>query len=101
VPAHWSSGVGIRVHRRGVLLGVQWIGKTLVNAYRKGSVLAIVLGHGKADWVKLCWPRVRPMSASMGAIARAISQLANYCRSPAGGLIGPPAAPSAPTVYVG
>ena len=23
-----------------------------MNAYRKGSVLAILLGHGKADWVK-------------------------------------------------
>src|SRR5437764_1476225 len=26
--------------------------ETVVNAYRKGSVLAVVLGHGKADWVK-------------------------------------------------
>jgi deazaflavin-dependent oxidoreductase (nitroreductase family) len=26
--------------------------ETVVNAYRKGSVLAILLGHGKADWVK-------------------------------------------------
>ncbi|MBV9515817.1 MAG: nitroreductase family deazaflavin-dependent oxidoreductase [Mycobacteriaceae bacterium] len=25
---------------------------TVVNAYRKGGVLAILLGHGKADWVK-------------------------------------------------
>jgi hypothetical protein len=23
-----------------------------VNAYRKGNVLAILLGHGKTDWVK-------------------------------------------------
>lgn len=26
--------------------------QTVVNAYRKGSVLAIMLGHGKTDWVK-------------------------------------------------
>ena len=26
--------------------------ETVVNAYRKGSVLAVLLGHGKADWVK-------------------------------------------------
>jgi deazaflavin-dependent oxidoreductase (nitroreductase family) len=26
--------------------------ETVVNAYRKGSVLAILLGHGNADWVK-------------------------------------------------
>jgi deazaflavin-dependent oxidoreductase (nitroreductase family) len=26
--------------------------KTVVNAHRKGSTLAIILGHGKADWVK-------------------------------------------------
>jgi deazaflavin-dependent oxidoreductase (nitroreductase family) len=26
--------------------------ETVVNAYRKGNVLAIQLGHGKADWVK-------------------------------------------------
>lgn len=26
--------------------------ETLVTAYRKGSVLAIALGHGKTDWVK-------------------------------------------------
>jgi deazaflavin-dependent oxidoreductase (nitroreductase family) len=26
--------------------------ETIVTAYRKGSVLAIVLGHGKTDWVK-------------------------------------------------
>jgi deazaflavin-dependent oxidoreductase (nitroreductase family) len=26
--------------------------KTVVNAYRKGNTLAIILGHGKADWVK-------------------------------------------------
>ncbi len=26
--------------------------KTIVTAYRKGSVLAIVLGHGKTDWVR-------------------------------------------------
>ena len=26
--------------------------ETVVNAYRKGNVLAILLGHGKADWVK-------------------------------------------------
>ena len=26
--------------------------ETVVNAYRKRSVLAILLGHGKADWVK-------------------------------------------------
>jgi deazaflavin-dependent oxidoreductase (nitroreductase family) len=25
---------------------------TVVNAYRKGNVLAVALGHGKADWVK-------------------------------------------------
>ena len=26
--------------------------ETIVTAYRKGNVLAIVLGHGKTDWVK-------------------------------------------------
>jgi deazaflavin-dependent oxidoreductase (nitroreductase family) len=26
--------------------------ETVVNAYRKGNALAILLGHGKADWVK-------------------------------------------------
>jgi len=26
--------------------------ETVVNAYRKGKVLAVLLGHGKADWVK-------------------------------------------------
>ena len=26
--------------------------ETIVTAYRKGKVLAIVLGHGKTDWVK-------------------------------------------------
>lgn len=26
--------------------------ETVVNAYRKRNVLAILLGHGKADWVK-------------------------------------------------
>lgn len=26
--------------------------ETVVNAYRKGSVLAILLGHGNTDWVK-------------------------------------------------
>jgi deazaflavin-dependent oxidoreductase (nitroreductase family) len=26
--------------------------ETVVNAYRKGPVLAILLGHGNADWVK-------------------------------------------------
>ena len=26
--------------------------ETVVNAYRKGNVLAILLGHGETDWVK-------------------------------------------------
>ncbi len=26
--------------------------RTVVNAYRKGDVVAILLGHGKTDWVK-------------------------------------------------
>jgi len=26
--------------------------RTVVNAYRKGNLVAILLGHGKADWVK-------------------------------------------------
>jgi deazaflavin-dependent oxidoreductase (nitroreductase family) len=26
--------------------------ETVVNAYRKGKVLAVLLGHGKADWVR-------------------------------------------------
>ena len=26
--------------------------ETVVNAYRKGDVLAVALGHGKTDWVK-------------------------------------------------
>jgi deazaflavin-dependent oxidoreductase (nitroreductase family) len=26
--------------------------ETVVNAYRKGNLLAILLGHGKTDWVK-------------------------------------------------
>ena len=26
--------------------------ETVVNAYRKGNTLAVIFGHGKADWVK-------------------------------------------------
>jgi deazaflavin-dependent oxidoreductase (nitroreductase family) len=26
--------------------------ETVVNAHRKGTTLAVILGHGKADWVK-------------------------------------------------
>jgi deazaflavin-dependent oxidoreductase (nitroreductase family) len=26
--------------------------QTVVNAYRKGNVVAVLLGHGNADWVK-------------------------------------------------
>lgn len=26
--------------------------ETVVNAYRKGNVVAVLLGHGKTDWVK-------------------------------------------------
>jgi len=26
--------------------------ETVVNAHRKGSTVAVILGHGKADWVK-------------------------------------------------
>jgi deazaflavin-dependent oxidoreductase (nitroreductase family) len=26
--------------------------ETVVNAYRKGNVVAVALGHGKTDWVK-------------------------------------------------
>jgi deazaflavin-dependent oxidoreductase (nitroreductase family) len=26
--------------------------ETVVNAHRKGDTLAVILGHGKADWVK-------------------------------------------------
>jgi deazaflavin-dependent oxidoreductase (nitroreductase family) len=26
--------------------------ETVVNAYRKGNVVAVLLGHGKAEWVK-------------------------------------------------
>ena len=26
--------------------------ETVVNAYRKGNVLAVLLGHGETDWVK-------------------------------------------------
>jgi deazaflavin-dependent oxidoreductase (nitroreductase family) len=26
--------------------------ETVVNAHRKGNTLAVILGHGKADWVK-------------------------------------------------
>lgn len=26
--------------------------QTVVNAHRKGNTLAVILGHGKADWVK-------------------------------------------------
>jgi deazaflavin-dependent oxidoreductase (nitroreductase family) len=26
--------------------------QTVVNAYRKGNVVAVLLGHGKTDWVK-------------------------------------------------
>jgi deazaflavin-dependent oxidoreductase (nitroreductase family) len=38
------------VHHRGRTSGKPY--ETVVNAYRKGPVLAIMLGHGKADWVK-------------------------------------------------
>ncbi|MBV8179909.1 MAG: nitroreductase family deazaflavin-dependent oxidoreductase, partial [Mycobacterium sp.] len=26
--------------------------ETVVNVHRKGNTLAVILGHGKADWVK-------------------------------------------------
>ena len=38
------------VKHRGRKSGKQY--RTVVNAYRKGNVVAILLGHGKTDWVK-------------------------------------------------
>jgi len=38
------------IRHRGRKSGRQY--ETIVTAYRKGSVLAIALGHGKTDWVK-------------------------------------------------
>ena len=38
------------IKHRGRKSGRQY--ETIVTAYRKGSVVAIALGHGKTDWVK-------------------------------------------------
>ncbi|MGE5694502.1 MAG: nitroreductase family deazaflavin-dependent oxidoreductase [Candidatus Sericytochromatia bacterium] len=38
------------IKHRGRKSGKQY--ETVVNAYRKGDVLAVMLGHGKTDWVK-------------------------------------------------
>jgi deazaflavin-dependent oxidoreductase (nitroreductase family) len=38
------------VKHRGRKSGKQY--ETVVNAYRKGNVVAILLGHGKTDWVQ-------------------------------------------------
>src|SRR6201986_3494109 len=39
-----------RINHRGRKSGKSY--ETIVTAYRKGDTLAIVLGHGKTDWVK-------------------------------------------------
>ena len=38
------------IEHRGRKSGKQY--ETVVNAHRKGDTLAVILGHGKADWVK-------------------------------------------------
>lgn len=38
------------IKHRGRTSGKQY--ETVVNAYRKGNVLAVMLGHGKTNWVK-------------------------------------------------
>jgi deazaflavin-dependent oxidoreductase (nitroreductase family) len=38
------------IRHRGRKSGASY--ETVVNAYRKGGVLAILLGHGNANWVK-------------------------------------------------
>lgn len=38
------------IRHRGRKSGKQY--ETVVNAYRKGDVLAVMLGHGKTDWVR-------------------------------------------------
>jgi deazaflavin-dependent oxidoreductase (nitroreductase family) len=38
------------IHHTGRKSGKQF--ETVVNAYRKGSVLAVLLGHGNANWVR-------------------------------------------------
>jgi len=38
------------VEHRGRKSGTPY--KTVVNAYRKGDLVAVLLGHGKTDWVK-------------------------------------------------
>ena len=38
------------IRHRGRKSGAKY--ETVVNAYRKGNVLAVMLGHGKTDWVK-------------------------------------------------
>ena len=47
--ARFLPGMATIKHR-----GRKWgkVYETIVTAYRKGNVLAIVLGHGKTDWVK-------------------------------------------------
>ena len=47
--ARFMPGMAIIKHR-GRKSGKPY--ETIVTAYRKGKVLAIVLGHGKTDWVK-------------------------------------------------
>lgn len=47
--ARYLPGFSVIKHR-GRKSGKEY--ETIVTAYRKGKVLAIVLGHGKTDWVK-------------------------------------------------
>ncbi len=47
--ARYLPGASVITHR-GRKSGKPY--ETIVTAYRKGTVLAIVLGHGKTDWVK-------------------------------------------------
>ena len=47
--ARYLPGASVIKHR-GRKSGKEY--ETVVTTYRKGSTLAIALGHGKADWVK-------------------------------------------------
>ncbi len=51
--------------------------ETVVNAHRKGTTVAVILGHGKADWVKTSWPPVRRTCISFDATCT--SSIRGWC----------------------
>jgi hypothetical protein len=59
--------------------------QAVVNAYRKGNIAAILLGHGKTGWVKTWWLPVRRPPAPTAAdfrSSRASEALASIRRRP-------------------